>query len=47
MTKRLHARLFEDMVLNYKSNADYSKSFIRVINEEYTQFCTDKFENAN
>ena len=45
--KLLYADKFKEIFLHYEPENDYDLSYIRIINEKYSEFCIKKFENAN
>ena len=47
MAKASYADKFKEIFLHYEPESDYDLSYIRIVNEKYSEYCIKKFENAN
>ena len=47
MVKRLYVDKFKEKFLHYEPENDYDLSYVRIINEKYSKFCTKRFGNAD
>ena len=47
MEKLLYADKFKEIFLHYEPESDHDLSYIRIINEKYSEYCIKKFENAD
>ena len=47
MAKLFCANKFKEIFLHYETEIDYDHSYIRIINEKYSEYCMKKLENAD